>query len=37
MANVGKVKQVIGAVIDVQFDGTLPGDIQCIGIKKGKW
>ena len=24
MANVGKVKQVIGAVIDVQFDGTLP-------------
>ena len=24
MANVGKVKQVIGAVIDVQFDGNLP-------------
>ena len=24
MANVGKVKQVIGAVVDVQFDGTLP-------------
>ena len=24
MANVGKIKQVIGAVIDVQFDGKLP-------------
>src|SRR6187397_1853660 len=24
MANAGKVKQVIGAVIDVQFDGKLP-------------
>ena len=24
MANVGKVKQVIGAVIDVQFENTLP-------------
>src|SRR5438105_11963514 len=24
MANVGKIKQIIGAVIDVQFDGKLP-------------
>ena len=24
MANVGKVKQLIGAVINVQIDGTLP-------------
>ena len=24
MANTGKIKQVIGAVVDVQFDGTLP-------------
>jgi F-type H+-transporting ATPase subunit beta len=24
MAKVGKVKQIIGAVVDVQFDGSLP-------------
>ncbi len=24
MANKGKIKQIIGAVVDVQFDGQLP-------------
>ncbi len=34
MANVGKVKQVIGAVIDVQFDGTLPDIYNALELKK---
>ncbi|HQW45089.1 MAG TPA: F0F1 ATP synthase subunit beta, partial [Chitinophagaceae bacterium] len=34
MANVGKVKQVIGAVIDVQFDGTLPEIYNALEITK---
>ena len=34
MANVGKVKQVIGAVIDVQFDGTLPEIYNSLELKK---
>jgi len=34
MANVGKVKQVIGAVIDVQFDGQLPDIYNSLELKK---
>src|SRR5688572_13631666 len=34
MANVGKVKQIIGAVIDVQFDGTLPDIYNALELKK---
>ncbi|MCG2616475.1 F0F1 ATP synthase subunit beta [Terrimonas sp. NA20] len=34
MANVGKVKQIIGAVIDVQFDGKLPEIYNALEIKK---
>src|SRR5687768_14723417 len=34
MANVGKVKQIIGAVIDVQFDGTLPEIYNALELKR---
>lgn len=34
MANVGKVKQVIGAVVDVQFDGKLPEIYNALELKK---
>ena len=34
MANVGKVKQVIGAVIDVQFNGKLPEIYNALELKK---
>jgi F-type H+-transporting ATPase subunit beta len=34
MANVGKVKQIIGAVIDVQFEGTLPDIYNALELKK---
>jgi F-type H+-transporting ATPase subunit beta len=34
MASVGKVKQVIGAVIDVQFDGKLPEIYNSLELKK---
>lgn len=34
MANVGKVKQVIGAVIDVQFDGKLPEIYNSLELKR---
>jgi F-type H+-transporting ATPase subunit beta len=34
MANVGKVKQIIGAVIDVQFDSTLPDIYNSLELKK---
>lgn len=34
MANVGKVKQVIGAVIDVQFNGTLPDIYNSLELTK---
>ncbi|MBO9657765.1 MAG: F0F1 ATP synthase subunit beta [Chitinophagaceae bacterium] len=34
MANVGKVKQIIGAVIDVQFDGKLPEIYNALEINK---
>src|SRR5205814_3417287 len=34
MANVGKVKQVIGAVVDVQFDGTLPEIYNALELKR---
>ena len=34
MANVGKVKQIIGAVIDVQFDGKLPEIYNSLELKR---
>src|SRR5215813_8776487 len=34
MANTGKVKQVIGAVIDVQFDGKLPEIYNALELKR---
>src|ERR1700740_2142332 len=34
MAKVGKVKQVIGAVIDVQFDGKLPEIYNALELTK---
>ena len=34
MANTGKVKQVIGAVIDVQFDGKLPEIYNSLELKR---
>jgi F-type H+-transporting ATPase subunit beta len=34
MANVGKIKQIIGAVVDVQFDGALPEIYNALELKK---
>src|SRR5215831_12784466 len=34
MANAGKIKQVIGAVIDVQFDGKLPEIYNALELKR---
>jgi F-type H+-transporting ATPase subunit beta len=34
MANVGKVKQIIGAVVDVQFESTLPEIYNALELKK---
>src|SRR5205814_9176114 len=34
MANAGKVKQVIGAVIDVQFEGKLPEILNALELKR---
>src|ERR1700749_731013 len=34
MANAGKVKQVIGAVIDVQFEGKLPEIYNALELKR---
>src|SRR6202008_1165687 len=34
MANVGKIKQVIGAVVDVQFEGKLPEIYNALELKK---
>ncbi|HKZ68181.1 MAG TPA: F0F1 ATP synthase subunit beta, partial [Chitinophagaceae bacterium] len=34
MANVGKVKQIIGAVVDVQFEGTLPDIYSALELKR---
>ncbi|NLQ21239.1 F0F1 ATP synthase subunit beta, partial [Streptococcus pneumoniae] len=34
MANVGKVKQIIGAVVDVQFQGQLPEIYNALEIKR---
>src|SRR5690349_8494574 len=34
MANVGKVKQIIGAVIDVQFEGKLPEIYNALELKR---
>ena len=33
MANTGKIKQIIGAVVDVQFDGQLPEIYNALRIK----
>src|SRR3954463_1971314 len=34
MAKIGKVKQIIGAVVDVQFDGQLPDIFNALEIKR---
>src|SRR6201996_9043663 len=34
MASTGKIKQIIGAVIDVQFDGKLPEIFNALELKK---
>ncbi|MFZ9719140.1 MAG: F0F1 ATP synthase subunit beta, partial [Chitinophagaceae bacterium] len=34
MANIGKVKQVIGAVVDVQFEGVLPDIYNALELKR---
>ncbi|HWC52279.1 MAG TPA: F0F1 ATP synthase subunit beta, partial [Chitinophagaceae bacterium] len=34
MAKKGKIKQVIGAVVDVQFDGTLPEIYNALELKR---
>src|SRR5688572_7299775 len=34
MGKVGKIKQIIGAVIDVQFDGTLPEIYNALELKR---
>src|SRR5215217_4777707 len=34
MAKIGKVKQIIGAVVDVQFDGSLPEIYNALEIKR---
>ena len=34
MANVGKIKQVIGAVVDVQFEGQLPDILNSLEMKR---
>ncbi|MBC7849451.1 MAG: F0F1 ATP synthase subunit beta [Chitinophagaceae bacterium] len=34
MANVGKIKQIIGAVVDVQFEGTLPEIYNALELKR---
>ena len=36
MPNVGKIKQIIGAVVDVQFDGKLPEIYNALEIKRNK-
>merc|ERR1719201_2914753 len=35
-ANAGKITQVIGAVVDVQFDGQLPQILNALEVKVGK-
>src|SRR6266700_1819302 len=34
MANIGKIKQIIGAVIDVQFEGKLPEIYNALELKR---
>ena len=34
MANVGKIKQIIGAVVDVQFEGKLPEIYNALELKR---
>ena len=34
MGKVGKIKQIIGAVVDVQFDGTLPEIYNALELKR---
>ncbi len=36
MSNTGTIKQVIGAVVDVKFDGTLPAIYSALEIQKSK-
>src|SRR5215831_213175 len=35
MPKAGKIKQIIGAVVDVQFDGALPEIYNALELKKG--
>ena len=40
MANIGRVKQVIGPVVDVSFEGEgnkLPAILSALTIKRKKW
>jgi F-type H+-transporting ATPase subunit beta len=34
MGKVGKIKQIIGAVVDVQFDGSLPEIYNALELKR---
>src|SRR5215213_6096903 len=34
MPNIGKIKQIIGAVVDVQFEGTLPEIFNALELKR---
>ena len=34
MANTGKIKQIIGAVVDVQFEGQLPEIYNALELKR---
>ena len=34
MPNVGKIKQIIGAVVDVQFEGKLPEIYNALELKR---
>jgi hypothetical protein len=36
MANTGKIKQVIGAVVDVQFQGQLPEIYNAVELKRDR-
>jgi F-type H+/Na+-transporting ATPase subunit beta len=35
MSNKGKIKQIIGAVVDVQFEGQLPEIYNAVEINRG--
>jgi F-type H+-transporting ATPase subunit beta len=36
MSNKGKIKQIIGAVVDVQFEDTLPEIYNALELKRPK-